>query len=418
MAMVIANEARATWPTGTEWVGIDEELRGNAKRRSGLDAHEMYWLREAERVQIWRPFGMVSMLDYMDRVLGHTPETARKRLRVARALAHLPLISAALERGKLTFSAVRELTRVATSTTERAWIDACVGKSSREIEDRVNGRRPGDMPDDPPDPEATTHVVRFELSAPAYALFRAARLALDEQHGARLEDSQLFEALCNAVRDGGARNTTDGRAKFQIAYTICKRCDQGWQVGGGVRVPVEAAAVERARCDAQHIGSIDGDHPERARQDIPPSVVRFVWARDEGRCQTPGCRSTFGVEIHHLKPVSQGGTHTPPNLTLRCFGCHGGHHEGRITISGIAPDHITVVRNVTVGPAAAHHRPSSPEERHTMRAQAIEALIGLGWKRGVAITAVDEALGHVAHGADVAGLIREALRRCPRPSPA
>src|SRR3954464_10159892 len=120
------------------WVEIDEELRGNAKRRSGLDAHEMYWLREAERVQIWRPFGMVSMLDYMDRVLGHTPETARKRLRVARALADLPLVSAALERGELTFSAVRELTRVATGATEGAWIGATTGRSSREIEDMVN----------------------------------------------------------------------------------------------------------------------------------------------------------------------------------------------------------------------------------------------------------------------------------------
>src|SRR3954452_10254469 len=116
------------------WVEIDEELRGNAKRRAGLDAHEMYWLREAERVQIWRPLGMVSMFDYMDRALGHTPETARKRLRVARALADLPELSAALERGELTFSAVRELTRVATSATERAWIAAVRDRSSREIE--------------------------------------------------------------------------------------------------------------------------------------------------------------------------------------------------------------------------------------------------------------------------------------------
>src|SRR3954463_8758625 len=114
-----------------EWVEIDEELRGNAKRRSGVDAHEMYWLREAERVRIWVPLGMVSMLDYMDRVLGHTPETARKRLRVARALADLPLMSAALERGDLTFSAVRELTRVATSATERAWIGATKARTSR-----------------------------------------------------------------------------------------------------------------------------------------------------------------------------------------------------------------------------------------------------------------------------------------------
>src|SRR6478735_988013 len=117
MAMVsAAREVEA------EWINIDRELRRNAAGRAAIDAHEMYWLREAERVALWKPLGMVSMLDYMDRVLGHTPETARKRMRVARALADLPNLTGALERGELTFSAVRELTRVATPATEQRWI--------------------------------------------------------------------------------------------------------------------------------------------------------------------------------------------------------------------------------------------------------------------------------------------------------
>ena len=44
-----------------------------------------------------------------------------------------------------------------------------------------------------------------------------------------------------------------------------------------------------------------------------------------------------------------------------------------------------------------------------------DALVGLGWSRAVAATSVDEALGHVAHGAPIEAVIREALRRCPRP---
>ncbi|HMG53912.1 MAG TPA: hypothetical protein VK601_10525, partial [Kofleriaceae bacterium] len=49
---------------------------------------------------------------------------------------------------------------------------------------------------------------------------------------------------------------------------------------GEPEVPVDATVVERALCDAQHIGSIDGATPERAHQDIPPSVARLVWHRD------------------------------------------------------------------------------------------------------------------------------------------
>ena len=407
-----------------EWMVIDDELRSNKDKRAGLDAHEMFWLREAERVQIWKPLGMVSMFDYMDRVLGHPPRTARKRLRVARALADLPELSAALGSGELTFCVVRELVRVATSSTEAAWRAAARDKSSREIEDIVNGRRLGDLPEDPADPEAMTHVVRFELSAATYALFRETRLFLDEQHPQRLDDDPLIAVLCERARDGGS-SETDGRAKFQIALTVCENCDAAWQTGAGARIAVDGATLERARCDAQHIGSIDGDEPERAHQDIPPSVVRFVWARDHGRCQTPGCRSARGLEVHHLIARAVGGSHEPSNLTLRCSACHAAHHAGLLSITGTAPDAIVTTRNIvprhpTRSPArttGAHHRPKrEPTLREApVRDDAIEALGALGWKRAVATSAVDEALSHVAHDAGVEAIIREALRRCPKP---
>src|SRR5690349_22960195 len=101
-----------------DWRVVDRALRAIAGRRAGLDADELRWLREAEALQIWRPLGMVSALDYMERVMGYAPRTAQDRLRVARALAALPHLEAALARGQLAFSAVRELTRVASAATE------------------------------------------------------------------------------------------------------------------------------------------------------------------------------------------------------------------------------------------------------------------------------------------------------------
>ena len=56
-----------------------------------------------------------------------------------------------------------------------------------------------------------------------------------------------------------------------------------------------------------------------------------------------------------------------------------------------------------------------PRAAAVTRAQARDALVGLGWSRAVAATSVDEALGHVAHGVPLEAVIREALRRCPRP---
>src|SRR5512147_2205589 len=170
----------------TDWRAVDRALRSIAKRRAALDAEEARWLREAEALQIWRPLGMVSALDYMERVLGYGPRAAQDRLRVARALGTLPQLTAALAQGELSFSAVRELTRVATPATEAAWREAATGKNLRQIEELVADHRPGDRPEDPPDPEARVHVVRFELSAETFALLRQARRVLDDEHDENL----------------------------------------------------------------------------------------------------------------------------------------------------------------------------------------------------------------------------------------
>src|SRR5689334_303995 len=105
---------RSVHAADPRWQVVDRALRRIAGRRAALDAEEARWLREAEALQIWKPLGMVSALDYLERVLGYAPRTAHDRLRVARALGELPRLAAALASDDLTFSAVRELTRVAT----------------------------------------------------------------------------------------------------------------------------------------------------------------------------------------------------------------------------------------------------------------------------------------------------------------
>ena len=323
-------DARPNWRT------VDRALRAIGKRRAALDADEARWLREAEALQIWRPLGMVSVLDYLERALGYAPRTAQDRLRVARALGTLPELTTALAGGELPFSAVRELTRVATPTTEASWLAAARGKNLRQIEELVADHRPGDRPDDPPDPEARTHAVRFELSAESFALLRQTRTVLDEEHGRSLPDDAFIAALCGAVLDRAPASEPTGRAKFQIAVTVCRRCRQGWQEGAGAQIAIDPAAVDRALCDAQHVGAIDGAAPERAHQDIAPSVARLVWRRDGGRCRGDGCRSSRGLELHHVVHRADGGGHDAGNLILLCSACHLAHHRGRLAITGTA----------------------------------------------------------------------------------
>src|SRR5258705_8325863 len=102
----------------TEWEQVDQRLREYARYRSSLDAAEAFDLVRAEQMKIYMFFGYVTIYEYMERVLGYGPHAARERMRVARALTALPETTAALARGDVTYSAVRELTRVATAETE------------------------------------------------------------------------------------------------------------------------------------------------------------------------------------------------------------------------------------------------------------------------------------------------------------
>jgi ssDNA-binding Zn-finger/Zn-ribbon topoisomerase 1 len=43
-----------------------------------------------------------------------------------------------------------------------------------------------------------------------------------------------------------------------------------------------------------------------------------VLKKDSGRCQVSGCPSRLELHIHHIKPVSEGGEHTPVNLISLC----------------------------------------------------------------------------------------------------
>jgi hypothetical protein len=289
------------------------------------------------------------------------------------------------------------LTRFATPATEAAWCDAVADKNLLQIEDLARHRQPGDRPEDPVHPEVHTQVVRFELSAETFALLRQAHQLLDEERGARLSDDELVAALCRTVIDGAAAGEPSGRAKYQIALSVCPRCQQGWQEAAGAKIAVDASTVERAQCDAQEIGSVDGPAPERAHQDVPPSVMRLVWRRDGGRCRVPGCRSSRGLEAHHLVHRAHGGSHDAANLILLCSACHAAHHRGTLSIRGTASQ-LEVERRV----------------RTDASTQAKDALIRLGWKPTIAAAAVQDAARALGTGAALERLIFEALRRCPR----
>ena len=81
----------------------------------------------AEEAEIWRRFGYMSMLEYMQRELFYEGHTARERVRVANKLFELPALAEAFREGELSFSALKELTRIVVPETEDVWRAAASG---------------------------------------------------------------------------------------------------------------------------------------------------------------------------------------------------------------------------------------------------------------------------------------------------
>ncbi len=145
------------------WREADRNLRRIARQQSALDLELGRWLVIAKRTEVHRQLGLGSFVEYVERVLGFQPRATEDRLRVAAELEALPAISAALGTGAVSYSVVRDLTRVATPETETTWLAASAGKTAREVRELVAGREPGQLPTDRADPALERRPLHLEL---------------------------------------------------------------------------------------------------------------------------------------------------------------------------------------------------------------------------------------------------------------
>jgi predicted restriction endonuclease len=64
------------------------------------------------------------------------------------------------------------------------------------------------------------------------------------------------------------------------------------------------------------------------RKPIPTDLKHRVYLRDQGQCQKDDCHDSRWIDIHHIKPVSQGGLNILENLITLCKAHHHLEHAG------------------------------------------------------------------------------------------
>ncbi len=95
-------------------------------------------------------------------------------------------------------------------------------------------------------------------------------------------------------------------------------------VGGNRMVPLSARMAGLFAEHAELICQVsDGARPvlelvAKHTDDVPAEIRRMVARRDRG-CRFPDCGAPQRlIHVHHIVPVSRGGTHDPDNLILLC----------------------------------------------------------------------------------------------------
>ena len=119
----------------------DEKLRALgdsiAKTLSTIDRTEhrlLGLLREFDALEGWAAAGATSFAAWLSWRCGVSPVAARERVRVARALASLPMIDAAFGSGEISYSKARAVTRVAKAENEEILLTSARNMTSGELE--------------------------------------------------------------------------------------------------------------------------------------------------------------------------------------------------------------------------------------------------------------------------------------------
>jgi hypothetical protein len=142
---------------------------------------------------------------------------ARDRIRVGRALRQLPQVERAFVEGELSYSRVREVTRIATAPDESEWLELARRLDMRALERRVASAQAPVFDDEAPNFQAKpatrpkTRRVTFELSEQAYELVQQALANARSVSGA-CSDAEALEWLVQEALSAHARATEGGGA--------------------------------------------------------------------------------------------------------------------------------------------------------------------------------------------------------------
>jgi uncharacterized protein DUF222 len=356
---------------------LEERIVDLAARIAAATCRWLMLVAEFDRRKAYAEFGFAECSSWLAWRCSIAPRSAREHLRVARALQELPLIRAAMERGDLTYSKVRVLTRVATPEIEESLLEMARQATAAQLERiaRAYGRA---MNAEDSQRIFERRYFTYEWESDGSLSVRG---NLPAEDGAVLLQALGAgrEAIRETFTDGGCaeppivqRDPINADALVLIAEGMLAKGPDGRPVGERAQVvihvdeaalsgddaehtrceleegaPISPETARRLTCDAAQVVMVDTEdgprEASRRKRTVPAHMRRELSARDGG-CRFPGCTHRRWVDNHHIQHWSKGGETVPQNMVQLCRRHHRLVHEGGFTVERIKSDEF-VFRN-------------------------------------------------------------------------
>jgi hypothetical protein len=324
-----------------------DELEAEVCTLAGqLAATTCRWLlliAELDRREAYRAWGCPSMAHWLSWRCGLGIVAARQHVRVARALERFPMITAQFGAGRLSFSKVRALVRIATPASEAKLVEFAELTTASQLERTVREYERVCVNAD--DARAQLRVRRYttfdEDDGTVTTIIRQPRDAAETLHAAL--DAAMTEIPVDPEDDSAEARRVD--ALLHLAQT--------YLAGGAARPPTEVVVhvdaehladsdrspvLERITCDASL--RVVTDHAAgtlgtgRRTRTVPRALRRRLARRDRGGCRFPGCPHRRFLHVHHMVHFAAGGATDADNCVMLCTFHHRLVHEGGWRIVG------------------------------------------------------------------------------------
>jgi len=331
---------------------LDRAIVNLAARINAANYELLVLIRRFDERAGWLKWGFLNCTDWLHWRCDLSIGTAREKVRVAHALKLLPAIAEAFQFGKLSYSKVRALVRVARRDTEAELLAFALKTTAARVEERCRELRCGTA-DSVTDanrayerrvlflrrnPERGTMSITVEVPLEAGELIdKALDSARDDNESQTPEFSgdgwpaRQADALVEIARcylDASSRKSTGIQANHQVTVHV----DETALTRGEGRSGLPVESVRRIACDSDKVVIVENEDGEplsvgRKTRVVPAAIKRALWARDNG-CTFPGCNNTRFVDAHHIEHWSAGGETSLGNLMLLCSRHHRLVHEG------------------------------------------------------------------------------------------